>query len=169
MPAAVEHQRQVRCMPVIHVNDIRCEAESLGGLRDGAREQREAAGVVRVAVEFLAAEIRIAYERVMDTVPFQGADAGRLEPAVERDEDVTDPVGPRLQACIPGAHHQYLVPQTHECSGQRTGNIGQTAGLRERVDLANDKQDPHGWSIQRAHSARRTCYGTWWQQDVYCS
>ena len=121
-------------MPIVRVDDVRPKIKCRQEIEDGAAEEREALGIVRVPVESLAIEILLIIHKVVGhAIEHILVNADELVPPCDVQNSVIDmvhrtadlignrPVLRQNDAAV----HAIL----DECGGQRACHIRKTAGL----------------------------------------
>ena len=159
---AVEAQvggREAR-LPVVRVHEIGQELRHHphGDVGGGAAERAEAAPVVRVvgaARVAIGAAGTVVERRAVDDDELEPLDLGGEEPRghAEQRRIVIDDAGvPELRhhRRIAGDERAHLDAAPRQRRRQRAGDVGQPAGLDQRIDLGGDREDPH-----QAHTPRQ--------------
>ena len=128
-----------RSLPVVAVKNVG-NAEDLGGLQYGAREQREALGIVvivaqRGAVESIAVEVRgIVDEIELHSSTHTAVDYGtEAIPVIEGNRNAGDDLARTIEPglLVTRKKDGHLLSQVGECGRQGANHVRQPAGLGE--------------------------------------
>ena len=121
-------------MPIVRVDDVRPEIKCRQEIEDGAAEEREALGIVRVPIESLAVEVLLIVHKVVGhAIEHIPVNADELVPP----RDVQNPVIDVVHRAADLIGNRPILRQNDtavhaildECGGQRACHVRKTAGL----------------------------------------
>lgn len=130
-------------MPVVRVDDIRPEVHGRQQVEHGAAEEREALGIIAVAVEALATEVLLVVDEVVDdAVVLDLVKANVFRAPGNRDlavVDVLHRIAEFLRDLAEFRHDDADIDALClECLRQRARHIGKTARLGKRNSLRSN-------------------------------